>query len=106
MLTRLDFLRFFGVATTGQLFHPPQDPKEPRCFGVVHGVELEIECPPGDEFEVCPNLHRQKPSYTIDLALSREGEEKALVVCVCSICHVLYQREEKDVSAVPGEPSK
>ena len=108
-MTRISFLRFLATIP-GQLFHRPVrvgtfDQSGPVCVGVVDGKELEIECP--DEGELCANGHRQKPSYVVDLSLSRGDEERLLVLRVCSHCGVCYTKlEVGDVSDVPREPSK
>ena len=83
----------------GQLFHGPQVP-EARCFGVIRGIEVEIECP-ADEREKCPQGHLQKPSYVVELSLSRGDEEKSLILRICSQCGGAYVLPE-----MRREPSK
>ena len=95
-MNRRELLTALGL---GQLFHGPQVP-EPRCFGVIGGIEIEIECPE-DERENCSQGHHQKPRYVIDLDLSRGDEERTLILRVCSVCGGCYVLPE-----VRREPSK
>ena len=95
-MNRRELLTALGF---GQLFHGPQVP-EPRCFGVIRGIEIEIECP-SDGKEDCPLGHHQKPSYVVELSLSRGDEEKSLILRTCSQCGGAYVLPE-----VRKEPSK
>jgi hypothetical protein len=96
-MNRRELITMLGL---GPLFHGQPQTAEPRCFGIIKGEEVEVECP-GDEGEDCPLGHHQEPLLIIDLDLERGDEVRPIKLRVCAVCGVVYVKRPE-----PKEPSK